>query len=394
MRISEDSWLTIFPDALFLFNMKTVVAETVMLGAEVFKTIGDVTVIPDREIGPAQIAAADVLIIRSPTRVTRELIANSSLKFIGTATAGFEHIDTAAVEECGIQWSAAPGCNADSVADYITAALFKLNIELAGKTIGIIGVGEVGSRVAKRAAALGLNILLNDPPRAEKETSGDFTPLETLLAEADIVTLHTPLTAGGKWPTLHLADEKFFAEIKSGAVFINAARGKIVDDAALLNASRAGKISKTVLDVWDPEPQIPAELLHIAAIGTPHIAGHSFEGKLNGTMQMYQAVCGHFNIPATWNPAPVLPPVDVPELTIDSRGKTDLEVIAEAVAGIYDITRDCLTAETVSQFDILRKNYPVRRELKNTVVHLSEHRPELTARLIGAGFGSEAPHRR
>ncbi|MDD3276005.1 MAG: 4-phosphoerythronate dehydrogenase [Kiritimatiellales bacterium] len=370
--------------------MKTVVAETVLLGREAFETLGEVVVIPDRKIGPEHLKDADVLIIRSKTKVTPELLAGSAVRFVATATAGFEHMDFQALEKSGIGWCAAPGCNADSVADYITSALLSLHtcasVNLEGKTIGIIGVGQVGSRVAKRAEALGLRVLLNDPPRAAKEGDAGFQCLETLLAESDIVTLHVPLIKEKPWPTLKTANYRFFEQMNPGSVFINASRGKVLDSDALLHAKANGIISHAILDVWDPEPLIRADVLAAATIGTPHIAGHSFEGKLNGTIQVYQEACHFFETAPTWDPSPRLPAVEIPKLLIDSKGKSDLEVLAEAVAAVYDIGVDQLTAEDIERFDKLRSHYRVRREFKNTAVSLSESRPALSERIENAGF--------
>jgi erythronate-4-phosphate dehydrogenase len=375
--------------------MKTVVAETVLLGREAFETLGEVVVISDRQIGPEHLKDADALIIRSKTKVTPELLVGSTVRFVATATAGFEHMDFHALEKSGIGWCAAPGCNADSVADYITSALLSLHtcasVNLEGKTIGIIGVGQVGSRVAKRAEALGLHVLLNDPPRAAKEGDAGFLSLEKLLAKSDIVTLHVPLIKEKPWPTLKIADCRFFEQMKRGSVFINASRGKVLDSDALLHAKANGIISHAVLDVWDPEPAIRADVLASATIGTPHIAGHSFEGKLNGTVQAYQEACHFFEVAPVWNLEPLLPAVDVPELKIDSKGKSDLEVLAEAVAAVYDIGEDQLTAKDIERFDQLRSHYGVRREFKNTAVSLSENRPALSKRIENAGFTAPRP---
>jgi len=398
--------------------MKTIVAETVMLGREAFETLGDVEVIPDRQIGPEHLKDADALIIRSKTKVTPELIEGSPVRFIGTATAGFEHIDFQTLKNRGIGWTASPGCNAESVADYITAALLNRHtcagVPLDGKTIGIIGVGQVGSRVAKRAKALGLRVLLNDPPRAAREfpnsgrkSSTDwkndtpdtdlarrspesrhcrFQSLEELLAGSDIVTLHVPLITEKPWPTLKMADCRFFEKMKPGSVFINASRGKVLDADALLEAQANGIIAHAVLDVWDPEPEIRADVLAAADLGTPHIAGHSLEGKLNGTIQVYRAACQFFEVEATWDPAPLLPAIEVPELTLDPRGKTDNEVLAEAVAAIYDIEADQLSEEDIPRFDNLRANYGVRREFKNTRIILTEERSGLKEKIQAASF--------
>lgn len=370
--------------------MKTVVAETVLLGREAFKTLGKVEVIPDRQIGPEHLTDADVLVIRSKTNVTAQLIAESSVRFIGTATAGFEHIDFHTLEKRGIGWCAAPGCNADSVADYITAALLRshtyVGVGIDGKTLGIIGVGQVGSRVARRAEALGLRVLLNDPPRAAKEGDSGFQTLETLLAESDIVTLHVPLETDTRWPTAKIANDRFFEQMKPGAGFINAARGKVLDSDALIRAKKSGRVSFAVLDVWDPEPQIRADVLAAADIATPHIAGHSLEGKLNGTVQVYREACRFFDLEPSWNPAPLLPPVDVPELKIDPRGKSDNDVIAEAVAATYDLSADQIRESDIPAFDRLRATYRVRREFKNTRIRLTEKHPGLREKIAQAGF--------
>jgi len=357
-----------------------------MLGREAFETLGEVDVIPDRQIGPEHLTDADALVIRSKTKITPELIKGSPVKFIGTATAGFEHIDFKWLETRGIEWTASPGCNADSVGDYMTAALLRLPMELEGKTVGIIGVGQVGSRVAKRAEALGLRVLLNDPPRAESEGDAGFQPLETLLEESDIITLHVPLEKETQWPTLKMANHRFFKQMKPGAVFINASRGKVLDADALLDAKANGKISYAILDVWDPEPQIRADVLAAADLGTPHIAGHSMEGKLNGTIQVYEAACKFFGLNTTWDPVPLLPAIDVPELKIDPRGKTDNEVLAEAVAAVYDIQVDQLSEADIPRFDKLRANYWVRREFKNTKIVLTEKRDRLLEKMTAAGF--------
>jgi erythronate-4-phosphate dehydrogenase len=303
-------------------------------------------------------------------------------------------MDFQTLENRGIGWCAAPGCNADSVADYMTAALLTLHmkhgVELEGRTLGIIGVGQVGSRVAKRAEALGLRVLLNDPPRAAREGDVGFQCLEKLLAESDFVTLHVPLIKEKPWPTLKMADCRFFEQMKPGAVFINASRGKVLDSDALLHAKANGIVSHAVLDVWDPEPAIRADVLNIATIGTPHIAGHSFEGKLNGTIQAYREACHFFEIAPVWNPAPLLPAVDMSKLKIESASKSDLAVLSEAVAAVYDIGTDQLSVEDIERFDKLRSRYRVRREFKNTTALLSEHRPGLLKRLGHAGFAAPA----
>jgi len=357
-----------------------------MLGREAFETLGDVEILPDREIQAHHLKDADALIIRSKTKITLALLENTSVRFVGTATAGFEHMNIQLLNQLGITWCAAPGCNANSVADYITAALLRIPTQLEGKTIGIIGVGQVGSRVAQRAKALGIRVLLNDPPRAAQEGNSGFTELEQLIAESDIVTLHVPLIRENPWPTLKMANARFFEKMKSGAIFINASRGEVLDADALLLAKKNHTVSRAILDVWDPEPNLRTDVLASADLGTPHIAGHSLEGKLNGTIQVYDSACAFFKTKPVWDPAPHLPALELPILKIDPRGKTDREVLAEAVAAVYAMERDQLTEADIPRFDKLRSNYWTRREFKNTKVVLTEPRPELTAGLIQAGF--------
>jgi erythronate-4-phosphate dehydrogenase len=368
--------------------MKTVVAETVMLGGPAFETLGRTVVVPDRDIAARHLADADALIIRSKTRITADLIEHSPVRFIGTATAGFEHIDCSCLEQRGIAWTAAPGCNADSVADYMTAALLRLPVSPEGRTIGIIGAGQVGSRVARRAEALGMRVLLNDPPRAEREGPDGFQTLESVLAASDLITLHVPLTADGAWPTKNMADDAFFGQMKPGSVFINTARGAVMDSDALLRARAAGILSACVLDVWNPEPHIRADVLAAADLGTPHIAGHSLEGKLNGTLQVYKAACRFFDREPVWNPEPELPPVELTELEIDPGSEPETDLLSHAVSAVYDIMADQLTEEDIPGFDRLRADYRVRREFKKTHIKLIGRQDALKERFRRAGFSA------
>jgi len=394
--------------------MRTIVAETVMMGREAFETLGEVEVVPDRSIGPQHLSDADALIIRSKTPVTQALLTNSSVRFVGTATAGFEHIDIQTLKKKGIAWFAAPGCNAASVADYVMAALLRLDLELEDRTLGIIGVGQVGSCVADRATALGLKILLNDPPRAARERENgiplrdpqhsshhgqnkprEWHSLEHLLDQSDILTLHVPLVTKQPWPTRHMANDPFFRKMKSGTVFVNTARGEILDTDALLRAKKTRVISQAVLDVWKPEPAIRTDLLNHADIATPHIAGHSLNGKLNGTDQVYRAACHFFKQPPAWDAVALHPVRILQPLNIDSRSKTDRCVLAEGASTVYDIAADDAAlrktavmepTERAKKFDAMRAHYPPRREFSNTQVILSEDRPNLIQKLRILGF--------
>lgn len=379
--------------------MKIVCAETVLLGEEAFSTLGETVVIPDRAIGRGDLLDADALIVRSKTKVNRELLEGTPVKFVGTATAGSDHIVAADLSALETYWCASPGCNANSVSEYITAALLTLeqknDFKLEGKTIGVIGCGNVGSRTVRKCEALGLRVLRNDPPLAAASADPDFLPLETVLAESDIVTLHVPLVKNKPWPTEHMADYRFFERLKPGAVFINAARGNVCDYDALLAAQQNDVVSHMVIDVWSPEPAFRTDVLQQATLASPHIAGHSYEGKLNGTVTCYNALCNFFEIEPCWDIAASLPPSAIPEIRIDCSGRTDNDVLCDIVRQVYDIrTDDQLIREAAvhndleraKNFDALRKNYRMRREFMNTMVHAENAREGLKNKISTLGF--------
>ena len=379
--------------------MKIVCAETVLLGYEAFSNAGKTVIIPDREIIRNDLLDADALIVRSKTRITRELLHGTPVKFVGTATAGTDHIDAAWLESKGIYCSASPGCNANSVSEYLVAALLVLGrrhgFDLEGKTIGVIGCGNVGSRVVRKCEALGMNVLRNDPPLAAISTDPDFLPLETVLAESDIATLHVPLVKEGPWPTDRMADYRFFEQLKPGAIFINAARGNVCDYDALLDAKHGGAVSRMVIDVWNPEPAFRQDVLKMADLASPHIAGHSYEGKLNGTVACYNELCNFFEIPKTWKVAASLPKPEVPTIEIDCTERNDGEVLHEIVRKVYDIEADDALMriadardeiERARNFDTLRKNYRTRREFKNTQVVAQNASEELRRKVKAMGF--------
>jgi erythronate-4-phosphate dehydrogenase len=381
--------------------MKIVCAETVLLGYEALSNGGKTVVIPDREIIRDDLLDADALIVRSKTKINRDLLDGTPVQFVGTATAGTDHIDTAWLQSKGIYWCAAPGCNANSVSEYLIAALLVLGrrhgCDLEGKTIGVVGCGNVGSRVVRKCEALGMNVLRNDPPLSALSTDPDFYPLEAILAESDIVTLHVPLVKEGPWPTARMADYRFFEQLKPGALFINAARGSVCDYDALLDAKQGGAVSRMVIDVWAPEPAFRTDVLEAADLASPHIAGHSYEGKLNGTIACYNELCNFFEIPKTWDMASSLPQPEVPALAIDCAERDDEEVLHEIVRQVYDITTDdtLIRKAAVSDeidrarnFDTLRKNYRTRREFKNTELQLQNAGDALRRKARAMGFKS------
>lgn len=389
--------------------MKIVIAETVLLGREAFETLGDVIVVPDREISPLHVHDADALIVRSKTHIGKDLLRDSSVRFVGTATAGYDHLDLNYFYDNEIAWCASPGCNANGVSEYVFTALLELHhrhgIELAGKTIGVIGVGEVGSRVVKKAEALGLRVLLNDPPveelmktpdyepKVDPARYGGFRPLEEVLQGSDIVTLHVPLERGKPWPTFEMANYNFFSQMKPGAIFVNASRGKAVKNDSLISAADSGVVEYAILDVWNPEPCYPIELLSVADIGSPHIAGYSFEGSLNGTIACYEAFCRFFELAPCWDPQEFLPPV--PAITVDATNKEDEDVLWEVASQAYPISDDDAAIREVAvdddntrglNFDRLRKEYYRRREFQNFTVRAENALGPLKKKIRGLGF--------
>jgi erythronate-4-phosphate dehydrogenase len=384
--------------------MKILCSTSMPYAREAFGTLGETTVMEGRRIAPEHVRGVDILAIRSTTKVNRQLLEDSAVKFVGTATIGIDHMEVAFLQQAGIAWCYAPGCNANSVSEYLTAALLCLarrhGFALEGRTIGVIGVGNVGSRVVQKAGALGLRVLQNDPPRFEATHDPVFRPLDEVLAGSDIVTLHVPLAKTGRWGTVGMADQRFFEKLKPGSVFINAARGGVVNGPALLRAVDAGIVSHAVIDTWEPEPAFPTDLLDRVDIATPHIAGHSFEGKVNGTVMVYREACRFLGVEAEWKPDALLPPPVVPEVRVDARGREDEEVLWDVVRRVYNIEEDDarLRGGSVSDealrarhFDRLRREYPIRREFQFTRVQVLNGRPELRRKIAGLGFGETGP---
>lgn len=312
--------------------------------------------VPGNAFTPAIVKDADALIIRTRTRCDKALLERSRVQFIATATIGYDHIDTAYCAARGILWTNAPGCNAASVCQYIQSVLLLLQRErglhLADATLGVVGVGHVGSLVAEMARSWGMRVLCCDPPRAERGEQG-FVSLEAIAQEADVITLHTPLVRDGQYPTFHLADEKFFASLKRKPYFINSSRGEITDTQALMKALTEGRIEQCCIDVWEHEPHINLELLERCHIGTPHIAGYSCNGKANATRMSLVALATHFglaDIPNVQAPSPKQPIICASNQ-------------AEALLQIYNPHTDSQALKSRPEFfEQLRGNYPIRHE--------------------------------
>jgi len=377
--------------------LRIIADENIPCVARAFSSLGEVTLLSGRGMDAAQVRDADILLVRSVTRVDERLLGDSRVRFVGSATIGFDHVDCAWLQMRGIGFSTAPGSNATSAAEYVVSALLALaaqqGVELAGKTAGIIGCGNVGSRVLQKLAALGMNCLVNDPPLEEQDGHRDFVDLNTLL-QADVITLHVPYTREGPYPTHHLANAAMLERLQPDAVFINTARGAVADNAALDRLLSDRTDVSAVMDVWEGEPAPSISLLEKVRLGTPHIAGYSLDGKLRGTEVIYHAACAHFGQPVEWRAADELPA----GLSLDLREPRDaplLDGLQAAVFACYDIRRDDArlrelaalpASERPAYFDRLRKDYPVRREFPQARVITGDPDSELARVLSGLGF--------
>lgn len=378
--------------------MRIIVDENIPSAIEVFGQLADLIVLPGRTITAKEVKTADALIIRSVTKVNEKLLADSPVKFVGTATIGFDHIDIDYLRSREIQFTSAAGSNANAVAEYVVAALFETagaaGKDLERSSIAIVGVGHVGSQVLKKAEALGMRIFLNDPPKFRETGDPRFLPLVDALREADFVTLHVPLEKKGPDATYHLANWNFFSAMKPGAVFLNTSRGDVVEEEALMRAQAAGKIARAVLDVWHGEPLIDPDLVEKTFLATAHIAGYSAEGKITATAMIYDAFCQWLNrrVLVAWNdmlPAPQVSQIDLTGLQGD-----DETLLRPAIRQVYDIRMDdqALRRSMNSgekrgvEFDLLRDKYPLRREFTATRVIVPNERPSLNRKASGLGF--------
>lgn len=327
----------------------------------VFDPYADMTYLPGDKIGPEDVKDADVLMVRTRTKCNADLLEGSKVKFIATATIGTDHIDFPYCDSKGIVVRNAPGCNAGGVMEYVFSALYGLasrkSISLQGDTIGIIGVGHVGSLIERMGRALGFKILKCDPPRAEAEGSFGFCDLEYLLQNSQIVTLHVPLDE----TTRGMANSEFFSLMQPGAFFINAARGEVVCDDALKAA--IPKLGPVIIDTWNHEPDIDLDLMDKVAIATPHIAGYSYQGKQNGTAAAVRAVAHYFGITELYE---FFPKTDLPEneaVKLDLKGLNQGEIASVLQYNYPIFTDDFMLRLNPENFDKLRSEYNYRREV-------------------------------
>lgn len=347
--------------------MKIIIDDKIPYIEGAFEEVAEVIYLPGSKTTPEIARDADAIVTRTRTICNEKLLADSSVKFIATATIGYDHIDTEYCNANGIKWTNAPGCNSKSVEQYIASTIMVLaeknGWNLTEKCIGVVGVGNVGSKVARVAQIFGMKVLLNDPPRERAEGAEKFVSLQTIMEQADIITLHVPLEYKGDDATFHLADKVFFEGLKKQPVLINSCRGEVVETQAVKKALKSSFISDFVCDCWENEPDIDMELLNLTSIATPHIAGYSKDGKATGTLMSVQAINDFFNLGLNnWEPSGVELPTQ-PIIQIDGIGLSEQEILSKAILHTYDIRSDNkdFRANT-SLFEQLRGDYPVRRE--------------------------------
>jgi len=347
--------------------MKIIIDDKIPYIRGAFEGVAEVVYLPGSKTTQEVVKDADAMVTRTRTACNEKLLAGSSVKFIATATIGYDHIDTDFCDAVGIKWMNAPGCNSKSVEQYIASTLMVLaerkNIQLWDLCIGVVGVGNVGSKVARFCNLMGMKVLLNDPPRERAEGSVAFVSLKKVMDEADIITLHVPLNLKGEDSTFHLGNEVFFTELKRKPILINSCRGEVINTMAVKAALKSSEISAFVCDCWENEPDPDLELLAMTEIATPHIAGYSKDGKATGTQMSVKAISQFFGLGLeNWEPSGVELPAN-PVIELEGSGLSTQEIIAKVILATYDIRNDDQAfRKNPEQFEQLRGDYPVRRE--------------------------------
>ncbi len=306
----------------------------------------------------ADVLDADALIVRTRTLCNRELLEGTSVRFIATATIGYDHIDQEYLRKAGIYWVSCPGCNATSVRQYVECCLLSMqrdmSMPLTGLTLGIVGCGHVGSKVRDMATDHGMKVLVNDPLIAKDyhvthNGKVDYVTLDEIKRRADIITFHVPMERNGQYATWHMANEAFFSQLERRPMIINSSRGAVVDNKALLRALEMGQIRQAIIDTWENEPAIDPVLLNKVYIGTPHIAGYSADGKVNADNMVIDALCEFFNLK---RPDAIVPP-----------SLSSSFVYTGNPLQLYDPLADSeRLKQNIGKFEELRGNYPLRRE--------------------------------
>lgn len=374
--------------------MKILADENIPLVNEFFQSIGEVVTRPGRTMVNKDALEASALLVRSVTNVNQALLNASKVSFVGTCTIGVDHLDQPWLQNNHIEFSSAPGCNANSVVEYVYAALCHLDVNWLDKKFGIIGCGNVGGLLYKRLKLQGVDCYCYDPLRTP-EGNSDLTTLEEVLS-CDIVSMHTPLTKTGDHPSFHLINLPELRQLKSGAVLLNCGRGPVINNTDLLQFLTERDDVRVVLDVWEPEPDISLDLLDKVVLGSPHIAGYSYDGKLNGTEMIYQALCKHLKRVPELSIKDLVPPLVNNKLHVPADKNTWAQV-KQLIATVYSIAKDDQDLRALAQrarhgeenfgvgFDGLRKHYPMRREFHNYDVVGANEKTAEWLRVLGFG---------
>ncbi len=377
--------------------MRIVADRNIPFVQEAFGPLGEVVTVSAPALDAAAVQDADLVLVRSTVKVDAALLSGSRARFVATATIGTDHLDTAWLAERGIAWASAPGSNADSVAQWWAGALLTLaerrRTGLRGATIGIVGVGNVGSRVERLAAAFGCRVLRCDPPRARAE-GGDFVALDDLLPACDVVTLHVPLARGGSDPTFRLLDAARLERLRPSATLVNCSRGAVLHEAAAVKARAAGHLGALLLDVFEGEPEVAPATVAACDLATPHIAGHSLDGKANGTRMIHEAACRFLGVAPKWSPRTALGPKPTRSVALDTRGLDDETVALSVLRRFYRVEEDDAALRRIARlpdgkrgkaFGEYRASYPPRRELHGLRVQMAPARPFAGAMLEALG---------
>jgi erythronate-4-phosphate dehydrogenase len=371
--------------------IKIIIDDKIPYIQSAFEDVAEVVYLPGSKTTPEIAKDADAIVTRTRTICNEKLLAGSSVKFIATATIGFDHIDTDYCEANGIKWTNAPGCNSKSVEQYIASTIMVLakknGWDLKEKCIGVVGVGNVGSKVARICEIFGMKVLLNDPPRERAEGSEKFVSLQTIKEQADIITLHVPLEMKGEDATYHLGNETFLNSLTRKPVLINSCRGEVIETNAVKAALKSGQLSGFVCDCWENEPDIDMELLELTDIATPHIAGYSKDGKATGTLMSVQAISDFFALGLNnWRPSGVELPLN-PVFEIVGAGLTEQEILSKAILHTYDIRHDDKAFRANTElFEQLRGDYPVRREFPAFSIQVKNTDQKIVSKLEKIGF--------
>ncbi|MDP4238772.1 MAG: 4-phosphoerythronate dehydrogenase PdxB [Bacteroidota bacterium] len=371
--------------------MKIIIDDKIPYIQGAFESVAEVVYLPGSKTTPEIVKDADAIITRTRTICNEKLLAGSTVKFIATATIGYDHIDTDYCDQVGIRWTNAPGCNSKSVEQYIASTLMVLaerkRLQLKDLCIGVVGVGNVGSKVANVCNLLGMKVLLNDPPREREEGSNSFVNLDRIKKEADIITLHVPLNLKGEDATFHLVNEVFLYSLKKKTILINSCRGEVVKTIDVKKALKTGQIADFVCDCWENEPDIDLELLEMTELATPHIAGYSKDGKATGTRMSVHAISDFFGLGLNnWQPTGVELPSH-PIIELNGTRMNEQEIISKAILSTYDIRNDdILFRNNPVLFEQLRGDYPTRREFTAYTIQGLNIEDHILDRLRNLGF--------